>query len=349
MIFRKLGSGDFADCREHVSKLDKVIHHAPGLSDAGRPVDDERNTRTGVAHRALASHDLFTVPRGDDRCVRAVVAGEDDQRVVPHAGLLELRHDLPDRLVGIGHHVAEVALRVVAVALVSRGAKPLGIPVGGVGRGIEGAVREDHRIVYEERFLFVFIDEIADEIGAYLRAVFAVVEILLHTAELQLRIDEAAVDIFTVLIRSAAAGVLPEAGLLEAKVLWRIFVAPELPFTSNGGGVSGRLELMGEGGLLASQPAERHVIADVVLAGHKLNPRRRADGIGETVGEAHALRGQLVEVGRLAGFTTVGRQRLIAHVVGHDENDIGLVIGLRCERAQQEAHEDGESRCKFHG
>ena len=219
VVFRQLGTGDFADCREHVGELHQIIHHAPGLLDAGRPVDDKRDARAGVAHGALAAHDLRAVPRGDDRCVRAVVAGEDDQRVVPHAGLLELRHDLPDRLVGIGHHVAEVALRVVAVALVSRGAKPLGIPVGGIRRRVEGTVGENHRIINEEGLLLVLFDEVTNKFGTNLRTIFTAGKILLNTIDFQLGIDEASVDFFSILVGTTAAGVLPEAGLLEAKVL----------------------------------------------------------------------------------------------------------------------------------
>ncbi|GIT06287.1 MAG: hypothetical protein CM1200mP29_16980 [Verrucomicrobiota bacterium] len=46
-------------------------------------------------------------------------------------------------------------------------------------------------------------------------------------------------------------------------MLRRILVLAELPFAGDGGRITGGLELMGEGGLLAIQPAELHVIPDV--------------------------------------------------------------------------------------
>ena len=85
---------------------------------------------------------------------------------------------------------------------------------------------------------------------------------------------------------------------------------------------------MSKGGLPTIQHAELDVIADVVLTGHDLCPRGCADRVGEAVGEAHALRRQLVQIRRLAGFAAVGGQGFIAHVVGHDENDVGALGGV---------------------
>ena len=47
-----------------------------------------------------------------------------------------------------------------------------GIPIGAVGRRLVGGVGEHHRVVEEERFRFVLLDElegeVVDEIGAVL-------------------------------------------------------------------------------------------------------------------------------------------------------------------------------------
>jgi len=62
------------------------------------------------------------------------------------------------------------------------------------------------------------------------------------------------------------------------------------------------------------------------LSGHDLCPGRGADGVGKTVGETDASLGQFVQVGRLAGFAAVGGQGFVTHVVGHDEDDVRLII-----------------------
>ena len=153
---------------------------------------------------------------------------------------------------------------------------------------------------------------------------------------------------------------LPEAGLLEAKMLRRVFILSELPFARDRGRVSGFFQLMGKGGLSSIQPAELDVVADIVLSGHEFYPGGRADRVRKTVGEAHALRRQLVEVGGLAGFAAVGRQGLVAHVIGHDEDDVWPRLGSRrasteegkkAERENESNHgkkgEAGREDCRF--
>ena len=120
---------------------------------------------------------------------------------------------------------------------------------------------------------------------------------------------------------------LPEAGFLEAEMLRCISLFSELPLAGDCGGISGLFELMGEGGLSAIQHTELHVVAHIILPGHDLYPGVGADRVGKAVGKAHTGGSQLVEVGRLAGFTAVGGEGLVAHVISHDEDDIraGLV------------------------
>jgi len=94
---------------------------------------------------------------------------------------------------------------------------------------------------------------------------------------------------------------------------------------------------MGEGGLSSIQHAELDVISDIVLSGHDLGPGRRADRVGKTIGEADASRRQFVQVGGLAGFASVGRQGFIAHIIRHDQDDVGPGKG-----AQGPADKKGE-------
>ena len=349
MVLWQFGAGDFAESRKHIGEFNKITHDAPWLLDASRPTGDERHACSRVAHGAFASHNLSSVPRSDDRLVRAVVAREDDKSVIAYAGLFQLHHDLPDGLIGIGDHVAEMALRILTIALVGGGAESLRIPVGGVGCGIKWAVGKDHRIVDQKGLLFVLVDKVADEIGAYLRAVFAIGVILFLSVDFQQRVYKAAIDVFAAFVGAATTGVLPEAGLLEAKMLRRVFILSELPFARDRGRVSGFFQLMGKGGLSSIQPAELDVVTDIVLSGHEFHPGGGADRVGKTVGEAHTLRRQLVEVGRLAGFAAVGRQGLVAHVIGHDEDDVWPRLGSKrpsTEEYKKAERENGSNHGK---
>ena len=182
---------------------------------------------------------------------------------------------------------------------------------------------KDHRVVDEEGLLLVCVDEVANEVGADLGAIFAIRVLLLLPVEFEHWVDESPVEGFSVPLGTAAAGVLPETGFFEAEVLWRILILTQLPLACDRSRITGRLELMGEGCLSAIQHAELNVITYVVLSGHDLRPGRRADRVGETIRETDASLGQFVQVWRLAGFASIRGQGFIAHVVGHDEDDVG--------------------------
>ena len=117
--------------------------------------------------------------------------------------------------------------------------------------GVKGAMGQDHRVINQKGLFLVFIDKVANEVGADLRPVFTTGEVLLITVEFQLRVDKASVDRLAVLLGSSAAGMLPEAGFLEAEMLRCISLLSELPLTGDRGGVPSLFELMGEGGLPA--------------------------------------------------------------------------------------------------
>ena len=109
------------------------------------------------------------------------------------------------------------------------------------------------------------------------------------------------------------------------------------------GGIALRLERGGNGASLgrhadvgAGLADGRQPRAQGDLAGDEGGPARRAAGFGVVVGEQHALRGQLVEVRRLAGHhaAVVGADVEPADVVAHDEHDVGPLPSARrrCRR-----------------
>ena len=64
------------------------------------------------------------------------------------------------------------------------------------------------------------------------------------------------------------------------------------------------------------------------LAGNEVGPTRRATGLSIVIGEQHALRGELVEVWRLAGHNTavVGADIEPPDVIAHDDDDVGFLV-----------------------
>ena len=101
------------------------------------------------------------------------------------------------------------------------------------------------------------------------------------------------------------------------------------------GGVALRLERRGEGAGLgrhahvgAGLADGRQAGAQRDLAGDEVGAARRAARLGVVVGEHHALRGELVEVRRLAGHDApvVGADVEPADVVAHDEEDVGFRV-----------------------
>ena len=127
----------------------------------------------------------------------------------------------------------------------------------------------------------------------------------------------------------------------------RFVVGRQMPFPDKAGLIAPRLQALRECHRLQFKmrtvflALQRSVFdfADIIvdesrgrreLAGHDRCPRRSADrtgGIG--VGEAHALLGQLVEVGGLKHLVAVTTQVPPAHVVDEDEE----YVGRRCGRS----------------
>ena len=139
----------------------------------------------------------------------------------------------------------------------------------------------------------------------------------------------------------------------DAVVIERGGFLLEVPFADHGRLVTGLADQPGQvlaGGFETS--AERgHAVDVAVLSGEQRGPAGRADRIGaEGVLEDHALRGEAVERGRgveRGQASAVGSERVRGMVVGHDEQDVGLVGGGQGGTRGKET-ERGEEQA-FHG
>ena len=93
-------------------------------------------------------------------------------------------------------------------------------------------------------------------------------------------------------------------------------------------GLRGALGQVAERRHCRIKQAEADVVSLVINAGHQLHPRRRADRLRVAVLKPHPPPGQTIEVWRRVRLTAVGRDALVAHVVRHDQHDVGLPGGL---------------------
>ena len=123
----------------------------------------------------------------------------------------------------------------------------------------------------------------------------------------------------------------------------------EAPFTKRAGHITLRLQqlahryLFGWYGVLPlgfEFLVVAHKGVTGMFAGHQYTPRRCAHGVAGIVRrKPHAFARKLVEVWRLDFLLSVGAQLRPAEVIGHDENDVGLI-------RQQRGHENKQAQKK---
>ena len=344
--------------------------------DAGGPADDRGFADATFMERALeaseAARGVEVFRIGPAHVVRgAVVAGEDDDRVIRHAGFLEGGEDAADFLVQARDHrgVSRARGAVGTVAALLRG---VGAGLGDhafilfqlFGGDLQGHVRQRRGVVEEEGLGLMGRDEgfgahdgafaqevLADERRVGLgvlrvgvgredavagRAVGAVVE----RHFLAVILDEGRV----VAVRDPLAGHAEEA--VEA-LLQRTAGGLETahaPFAERGGRIAGLLERARQRGDAGGQ-GELLAVADVavvagrgvagVAAGHQHRARRGADRVAAVVpGEDHPFAGEAVDVRGADDLLAVEADFAVAEVVRQDEDDVRT--GLRAEDGGQQ-------------
>ncbi len=175
-------------------------------------------------------------------------------------------------------------------------------------------------------------------------------------------------EVFLPTVRTAAV----DAALVhvEALVLRPPALGTEVPLAGEEGGVSRLLQHLGEGHFLQRETVgvgrgkqlrvalplvRRERSSDVVsdagalrpLPGDEGRPRRRADRTGRVgVREAHALRGEAIEVGCLVKGAAVAAEIALPEVVGDEEDDAGTVG--RGERRDSEKEKEEGKVAGFH-
>ena len=257
--------------------------------------------------------------RRDERA-GAVVADEDQDRVVPDAAFLEFRHQLPDLFVEIGDHVWKMAgvflepcVRIVGPAL-------------RIGRGDVRRVYQRGGIVEQEGFASFGLPVDVFE-GVTLEIVRRIV------AEFVMAV---VIDVGEcVAVRRPLSGQLlvdlqlGEAPFVESEFADHFARPSELPFSHHGRRVSGLSGQMGERVVVVVHVSEIDIVAVVVDARHQLHARRGAERCRVHVFVADGPFGQRIEVRSVVTGASVASETFGSHVVGQYQDDVGARFLLR--------------------
>ena len=167
-FLRQFRTSEFGKGREEIARIDHVVRHLAGGSDAG-PVHDQRHEAAAFLHGTLRTRDCPAAD-GGSFCLAvrsAVVADEYDQRVLAQFQALEFGHKLADEFV----HVDDV----------------VGIDVFAVGGAVRSrqdfAMNVRERIVHVKWLLAMLGDEVDEVFVHHIRHIFFVVELCRLTVD----------------------------------------------------------------------------------------------------------------------------------------------------------------------
>ena len=333
------GTGEFEECREEIDVRRRRAERG-ARGDLAGPTDDEGYADTAFIEAAFAATERGVVgdapavlvvrsfrllvfafcARFTDQAVgpvvaadAAVIAREDEHRIVRELKLLEL-----------GHHAAHALVHARDHRRVHRTIMPADAGLAlelcdQLGLGVKGGVHAEVREVEQERFVLITPDEIDGFIGQPIRQI-GVGRILRRRIHHE----------FIVLAHG-------HEGLVEASLGWMLGPGfADVPLPEQARRVTGLLELVGE--RVPVQRELRDVIdraertlrpieavgasdridprAGAVLAAQQRRAGRRAVLTVVVVGQAHPLRGEPVDIGRLVILAPEGAKIGPSEVVG---------------------------------
>ena len=293
------------------------IHHGARGELAGPP-DNERDT-----HAAFISGALVATQSGLEKVAdAAVVAHENHNGIFPVNRLQQP----PDVFIHACQHAVDAGVLQGNVLLQI----PLDVTVRNQIRSMRGVERK----VEQERPVGVLPDKLDRTIRQNVRDV---------TGHLHRRF---VVEQFVGIVVAVHESVLPESEVfVEPAVVRVVFhIAAEVPLPHAGSAIAGLLENIAHCGLagiqrIAAQKGIDGAGSLIVPAGHQRRTRRRADGRGVEMSEAHTFGGEPVDVRRFDMRVAVHAQIEPALIVGQDEHEIRLCrrIGFVCEKRRRPA------------
>ena len=325
LVLRLRGCAGFDDRRDDIDISSERIRTGVGFHDA-RPADNERHADAAFESRTLA----FAI-RASGTSVAAeiqpwaVVAGEDDNRVLIDTLVLKSFEHGTDRAIDIGH---SIRIRRDTLALEVR-------------RRTERGVRHRGREVEEERLILAgaladevygtqalhrgqrihvrpvadgghrIIVNVARQLGVHLPPGFVADSVAQRPHVVRIRQDHRIVE-----------------AVLRREEFRRV---AQMPLTDHTGPIANvtqqgaeRLLVVAESGLRI-RPERGAAQAETIriTTSKERHPRRSADGLGRVeTGEAQAFLGQAVDVRRHILRRTIAAGVSPTHVVAHNVHDI---------------------------
>ena len=202
------------------------------------------------------------------------------------------------------------------------------------------------RHIAKERPRLVLFDEAHGRIGEHI-----------GDESFRRRADAIVLELWIEVVREKAAAEAEE--LIEALAArGRGMIGAVVPFAEATGGIACGLQRLGQRHFIAMHHFEAvrrvdHMQPRMMPPGEQRRTRRRADGADVEILEFDALCSQPVERRRGEFRIAMATQIAPAHVIGEDEEDVGLlrlgwcVCGVEwCERRKQQG---GESRAQHDG
>jgi len=161
-LSRQRHAGERGEGREQVGEIGEVLAHGTRRCGAG-PICDERHAAAAFVQLALPAVYGPAIHRASRPA--AVVAGEDDERILAQMQLIEFGGELADLLVDVGDVVGIEPFSFATRFVPARGRA--------VGRALDRRVDQRRRIINEERLVLVASDEIENEFLQHIWSVFA--------------------------------------------------------------------------------------------------------------------------------------------------------------------------------
>ena len=127
---------------------------------------------------------------------------------------------------------------------------------------------------------------------------------------------------------------------MGAGIAWWV-VTLQLPFPSDAGAVPSLLQVMTKRLHFRIERAEVEPIPIVVLAGHQLHARVRAQRLSIRVAKLDAFGGQAIEYRRLVARAAITSNSLHTDVISHDEDDIWAFF---CQGRDKNASQGQENK-----
>ncbi len=328
---------DVCDGREEVDGAGGMGGDA-GFDDGG-PFHDAGDAEAAFKDGAFVTAEAAGGV-GFDFGEAAVVAVEDDEGVVGDAEVAEFLAEGADAAV----HGDEFAV-VIGGGGVERGEGGF-VGVAGFEGRMGAAVPEDGEEGFPGGVLF------GDELEGFGDDDFGGIALEFLggavAAEVGVAVDEVGGgEVFVEAESGGGTGVRGEDGRAGA------FVAVEVPFAEVTGAVADFLQGLSEGFFLEAEGVAvgEDTGAVVGAAGEDGGAGGGADGVaGVEAVEAEAVGGHGVEVGGFEEGVLVVAGLTPAHVIGHDEDDVGAGgVGGRGEGGEEEGGEEGEEEEAVHG